>query len=167
MQASEFKRIFMPMSKLLYRRAFRLTANPQDAEDLVQETFFRLWRQHDLLDEVNNLEGLAGEILKNAALDLLRTRHIHTELTPGHELEDSRSTVHEVEVSDELMLVNKLIEQMQPRQQRILNLRSQEECEMSEIASITGESEDNVRAILSRSRKKLKDLFLKKMNHGL
>ena len=54
-----------------------------------------------------------------------------------------------------------------PQQQRILTLRSREECEMAEIANLTGETEDNVRAILSRSRKKLKEMFLKKMNHGL
>ena len=32
MLTSDFKRIFLPMSKLLYRRAFRLTENVQDAE---------------------------------------------------------------------------------------------------------------------------------------
>ena len=47
------------------------------------------------------------------------------------------------------------------------NFASREECEMAEIANLTGETEDNVRAILSRSRKKLKEMFLKKMNHGL
>ena len=167
MQSADFKRMFLPMSQLLYRRAFRLTENAQDAEDLVQETFLRLWRRRDTLDEVNNLEGLAAEILKNAGLDLLRTRHIHIELTTEYEQEDSRSAVHETEVRDELTLVNKLIEQLQPRQQRILALRCQEECEMAEIASITGETEDNIRAILSRSRKKLKEMLLKKMDHGL
>ena len=167
MLTSDFKRIFLPMSKLLYRRAFRLTANVQDAEDLVQETFLRLWRRHDTLENVNNPEGLACEILKNAAIDLLRTRHIHSELTLEHEPEDNYSTVHETEVCDALILANKLIKQLKPQQQRILTLRSREECEMAEIANLTGETEDNVRAILSRSRKKLKEMFLKKMNHGL
>lgn len=167
MLTSDFKRIFLPMSKLLYRRAFRLTANVQDAEDLVQETFLRLWRRHDTLENVNNPEGLACEILKNAAIDLLRTRHIHSELTLEHEPEDNYSTVHETEVCDALTLANKLIKQLKPQQQRILTLRSREECEMAEIANLTGETEDNVRAILSRSRKKLKEMFLKKMNHGL
>lgn len=116
---------------------------------------------------MNNPEGLACEILKNAAIDLLRTRHIHSELTLEHEPEDNYSTVHETEVCDALILANKLIKQLKPQQQRILTLRSREECEMAEIANLTGETEDNVRAILSRSRKKLKEMFLKKMNHGL
>ena len=78
----------------------------------------------------------------------------------------SRKTIIR-EVCDALILANKLIKQLKPQQQRILTLRSREECEMAEIANLTGETEDNVRAILSRSRKKLKEMFLKKMNHGL
>lgn len=124
--------------------------------------FLRLWRRHDTLENVNNPEGLACEILKNAAIDLLRTRHIHSELTLEHEPEDNYSMVHETEVCDALILANKLIKQLKPQQQRILTLRSREECEMAEIANLTGETEDNVRAILSRSRKKLKEMFLKR-----
>lgn len=100
--------------------------------------------------------------IENAAIDLLRTRHIHSELTLEHEPEDNYSTVHETEVCDALILANKLIKQLKPQQQRILTLRSREECEMAEIANLTGETEDNVRAILSRSRKKLKEMFLKR-----
>jgi len=37
MDTAEFKQQFLPYHRKLYRVAFRLTGNPQDAEDMVQE----------------------------------------------------------------------------------------------------------------------------------
>ena len=49
MDASQFKALFLPHSDLLYRTALRLTATVQSAEDLVQDTYLRLWlRREDL-----------------------------------------------------------------------------------------------------------------------
>lgn len=42
MEADEFKRLYMPHSRLLYNIALRVTESPPDAEDLVQETYMRL-----------------------------------------------------------------------------------------------------------------------------
>ena len=54
MDASQFKTLFLPHSDLLYRTALRLTATVQSAEDLVQDTYLRLWlRREDLPQPLN------------------------------------------------------------------------------------------------------------------
>ena len=42
MDAAEFKQQFLPYHRKLYRVAFRLTGNPQNAEDMVQEAYLKL-----------------------------------------------------------------------------------------------------------------------------
>ena len=59
MEASEFKSVFLPHQKLLYNIALRLSGSPPDAEDLVQETYIRLWKQRDRLASVSNHQAYA------------------------------------------------------------------------------------------------------------
>ena len=57
MDAAEFKQQFLPYHRKLYRVAFRLTGNPQDAEDMVQEAYLKLWNKRDELADVLNTEA--------------------------------------------------------------------------------------------------------------
>lgn len=45
----------MPFYKLLYRVAYRLTGNAQDAEDLLQDTYLKLWQKRDELADEQSL----------------------------------------------------------------------------------------------------------------
>jgi len=54
MDAAEFKQQFLPYHRKLYRTAFRLTENPQEAEDMVQEAYLKLWNKRDELAGVLN-----------------------------------------------------------------------------------------------------------------
>jgi RNA polymerase sigma-70 factor (ECF subfamily) len=64
----------------VFRLAYRMTGNEQDAEDVVQETFLRAYRQ------LHRYEGRAGfgtwlhRIASNYSLDLMRSRRVHAEL---------------------------------------------------------------------------------------
>jgi RNA polymerase sigma-70 factor (ECF subfamily) len=58
----------------LYRTALRMTRHPQDAEDLVQETYLRSWRALDQFQEGTNLRAWLFTILTNAYINLYRRR---------------------------------------------------------------------------------------------
>ena len=51
MDAASFKQQFLPCHAKLYRVAFRLMGNVQDAEDMVQEAYLKLWKKRDELPE--------------------------------------------------------------------------------------------------------------------
>lgn len=61
-------------SRSVFRLAFRLTGNEQDAEDVVQETFLRAFKQLDRYDGRAAFATWIYRIASNYALDLLRAR---------------------------------------------------------------------------------------------
>ena len=57
----------------IYRVAFRLMGNVQDAEDMVQEAYLKLWKKHDELPEVASIEAYCVTLIKNLCYDSLRS----------------------------------------------------------------------------------------------
>ncbi|HEX5721649.1 MAG TPA: sigma factor, partial [Acidimicrobiia bacterium] len=54
---ANFERDAMPLAPQLYGAAVRLTRNPADAEDLVQETFLKAYRAYATFEEGTNLKA--------------------------------------------------------------------------------------------------------------
>ena len=63
----------------VFRLAFRLTGNEEDAEDTVQETFLRAYRSLDRFQDQAQFSSWIYRIASNHALDLLRARNRRTE----------------------------------------------------------------------------------------
>ncbi|MGA8030229.1 MAG: RNA polymerase sigma factor [Bryobacteraceae bacterium] len=61
-------------SQSVFRLAFRMTGNEQDAEDLVQETFLRVYKQLDRFDGRSTFGTWVYRICANCSLDLIRSR---------------------------------------------------------------------------------------------
>jgi len=62
-------------SRALFRLAFRMTGNEYDAEDVVQETFLRAYRQLAKFDERASFGTWIYRIAANYALDMMRSRN--------------------------------------------------------------------------------------------
>src|ERR1700739_2869060 len=74
-------------SRSLFRLAFRMTGNQQDAEDVVQESFLRAFKQLAKLDERASFGTWLYRIAANCSLDLVRSRKRRSEhLAPPAEL---------------------------------------------------------------------------------
>ena len=72
-------------SRAVYRLAHRMTGNPQDAEDVVQETFLKAYRQLGRFESRANFGTWLHRIAVNCAIDLIRSRK-HQET--GHDAAD-------------------------------------------------------------------------------
>jgi len=74
-------------SRSLFRLAFRMTGNQQDAEDVVQESFLRAYKQLSKFDERASFGTWLYRIAANCSLDLVRSRKRRSEhLAPPAEL---------------------------------------------------------------------------------
>ena len=58
MKSSEFKLLVMPYSSRLYRMAYRLMNSREEAEDIVQEVYVKLWGMRSELPNYKSIEAL-------------------------------------------------------------------------------------------------------------
>ena len=72
-----FRLLVEQHSRAVFRLAFRMTGNEQDAEDVVQETFLRVYRQLDKYEARSSFSTWLYRIASNYSLDLIRMRKRH------------------------------------------------------------------------------------------
>ena len=159
MEAETFKQRFLPFHPKLYRVALALVESPEDAEDILQEAYARLWSKRVSLEAVQNPEAFAITIVRNLCLDFLRSPRSNSRSEPleAITLPSEDSPDRQVEQRDQLRQVRRLIEELPPNQRQVIRLRGMEDCSLEEIAQITGFSDTNVRTLLSRARKYIKE----------
>src|SRR5215217_7609046 len=71
---AEFAELAMPYMSALYSAALRMTRNPSDAEDLVQETYLRAYRGFGGFKEGTNLKAWLYKILTNTFINSYRAK---------------------------------------------------------------------------------------------
>lgn len=72
-----FRALVERHSRAVFRLAYRMTGNPQDAEDVVQETFLRAYRQLGRFESRANFGTWLHRIAVNCSIDLIRMRKNH------------------------------------------------------------------------------------------
>lgn len=159
MQASEFKQLFLPCHRKLFSVAYRLMGNAQAAEDMVQETFLKLWMQRDKIERIDNPEAYSITVLRRLFYDRMRTGHLQEvdQDVGSLQVTSSQNISRQLEAADEYQRVRQLISHLPEPQGRIMLMRDVEDRSFEEISIETGFSEVNVRSILSRARKKIRE----------
>ena len=64
----------MPLMASLYSAALRMTRNPADAEDLVQETYIKAYRAYERFESGTNLKAWMYRILTNTYINAYRKK---------------------------------------------------------------------------------------------
>ena len=161
MDAREFKQRFLPHHKLLYRVAYQLTGNAQDAEDLLQDLYLKLWQKRDdLPDEAMN-EAYLVTMTRNLFIDQRRLKHLDAsaELKNEDGPPDEQSLDRQIDAKDEAQQMEGLINQLPERDAKIIQMHLVEDRSYEEIERDTGLSQGNIRIIVMRTKKKLKQQF--------
>ena len=159
MQASDFKQLFLPCHRKLFSVAYRLMSNAQAAEDMVQETFLNSWMQRDKMEKVDNPEAYSITVLRRIFYDKMRAGHLQeVDKDVGSlQVSSSQNISKQLEEADEYQRVRQLITHLPEPQARIMLMRDIEDRSFEEISTETGLTEVNIRSILSRARKKIRE----------
>ncbi len=83
-----FQEDALPLLDSLYAAALRMTRNPADAEDLVQETMLRAYRAFDRFEAGTNLKAWLFRILTNAYINVYRKKQREPQKLSSEEVED-------------------------------------------------------------------------------
>ncbi len=84
-----FRALVERHSRSVFRLAFRMTGNEQDAEDVVQESFLRAYRQLGRFESRANFGTWLYRITANCAVDLMRARQARHDQVRGESLDDN------------------------------------------------------------------------------
>ncbi len=85
---AQFVELTMPYMQPLYSAALRLTRNPTDAEDLVQETYLKAYRGFGGFQAGTNLKAWLYRILTNTFINSYRSKKRRPDETDLDEVED-------------------------------------------------------------------------------
>jgi RNA polymerase sigma-70 factor (family 1) len=167
MVASDFKTKVLPLSKKLLRFAVRFMKDEDEARDVVQDVFLKLWQKKEELEQIENMEAFAMRMTRNRCFDILRANKVvPIDAETDRKMKQETIDVHsQIELSEAAGQVKKLIDRLPDLQRNVMRLRDIEQLEYEEIAELTGLQVNAIRVNLSRARKKVRDEYLKIMRN--
>lgn len=165
MNIDDFNKQVLPVKNKLYRIALRYLANQEDAEDVVQETFLRLWKRKEKLQELKSIEAFAVTITKNLCLDKLRTKKFDGGEVEDYMLKTDRDPHSRAEVNDIVELIKKIVETLPQQQKLIIQLRDIEGYSNEEAAKLLEMNVVTLRVNLSRARKRIREELKNRYNY--
>ena len=168
MTAEAFKEKILPLNGKLLGFALRYMKDMNDAKDIVQDIYIKLWNMRTALDKYNSVEALAMRMTRNLCLDKIKLNK--TVPLNGYNKENIENNHYNHEMQEELSLavkrVKNIIYQLDEPQKSIILLRDIEGYDYEEIAQIMSMNVNSIRVSISRSRKKIRDILYKKYyNH--
>ena len=168
MQQSEFLNIVMPFKDKLFRMAKRLLVSTEEAEDATQEILLKLWTKSSAIGTYKNVEAFAMTMTKNLCLDRLKSKQAgNLKLVHSNYSDENTSLQKQVEATDSVSWVQKIMEELPEQQKMVLQLRDVEEYDFDEISEMLDMKPTAVRVALSRARKIVREKLLEKHSYGI
>lgn len=167
----EFARLVDAYSGVIYRLAMKMLEDPQDAEDVLQETFIKAYKALPAFDGRSSLSTWLYRIATNEALMMLRRRKKgFVSIDEPQDFEDQEQ--QSVQIVDwccmpesELMSVearaymDRAVEALPPSLRAVFLLRDIEGLSTQETSEVLNLSEMAVKTRLSRARMRLRELL--------
>jgi len=157
----------------LYTLAFQILGNHLDADDVVQETFVRIYKRRAELVNVKYFSTFLIRIATNYSIDLLRKRKSHSTMAedssslPGQiQLDLARRVTTPLETFDNKRLmeeIRKALEELPPKQRITAIMHDVEGYSKAEIAKVFECPEATVRSNLHIARSKLKKILKQRL----
>ena len=150
----EFERLFKDNYPHMYRMAFSVVVNAEDAKDAVNQVFTQMWRSKPQISQ-DSIRGYLLAATRNQCLHLLRQRKLQRKME--EELQRQRQESLDEEREELLQALQQVIEEnLTEQDKRVLQLHYHEEMTYQETASALGISAAAVNKHITRSLFKIR-----------
>ena len=156
MTGEEFKRRFLPLSRKLYGVALSLSGDMQEAEDIVQDVYMKLWTRRDRLPSDVNDEAYC--VVRGSGMSFSHE-------LPAH-IPSRNDVAGDIENRNLADIMRRCIAALPEQQRELVVMRDVNGAGYDEISYATGLSMANIRVTLSRARKTLREQFNAIRNYG-
>jgi len=169
MKKISFRDDVLPLKNRLYRLALRITLNPAEAEDAVQDTLIRVWERREEWEQIESIEAYSLTICRNIALDMAgKAGRGNVQLSEDSSMFNVQcSMFNEFEQKERLSLVRKLMDTLPEVQRSIMELRDIEGKTYQEIGNILRLTESQVKVYLHRARTSIRQQTEEIEKYGL
>lgn len=166
---AEFARLVEANYEMIYRLASRMVNDPQDAEDILQETFLKAYRHLNSFDGRSSLSTWLYRIATNEALMFLRRKRLDTVSidetvdTPEGEVEPVQIVdwccipENELMSSEAKVYLDQAVGKLAPNLRVVFVLRDIQGLNTQEVSQVLDLSETAVKTRLSRARMQLRE----------
>ncbi len=161
---NDLERVFREHHVLVFRAAYRITGNADDAEDVLQTVFLRMLKRDPAAEPVGNIASFLHRAAVNAALDLVRARQNvrHVPLDPLEPVlaEPAHRAPDRLQDSSEMReWLRGALARLNPRIAEMFMLRFFDGKENPEIAKLMDTTPGTVAVTISRTRDRLEKEF--------
>jgi RNA polymerase sigma factor (sigma-70 family) len=170
MNLEAFENRVLPAKNKLFRFALKFLGNEEEAKDVVQEVFIRVWNGRAQMNEVQNWEAWCMRITKNLSLDRIRslTRKQTSPLEDGYQVRHESLSPHEsTEIQESMIQIDQFIAALPEKQRQVIHLRDVEGYSYNEICEILELDMNQVKVNLFRARNAVREKFIKINAYGL
>ena len=164
MTRDAFNEIIHKNNRKLFAIAFRMLHNRQEAEDVVQDVFLKMWTMGSKLDRYNDVCALGVIMTKNSCLDMLRKwKHIRSDSDENLnvDVDPSPSPYDKIVSAEDESILLRIIDELPPLYRDLVQLRDINGLSYEEIAGMNNVNINTLRVTLSRARQIIKEKYLK------
>jgi RNA polymerase sigma-70 factor (ECF subfamily) len=157
-----FDSIYRLYARQLYSFSLSYTKSPEDAEEIVQDVFVRLWNSRATIRQEETLRSLLFILAKNLLINAYRRKvnhPIYEEYVEYLEVHSDADADRTILYEEFVVEFQKSLHQLPPTQQKVITLSKRDELSNKEIAAKLELSEQTVKNQLSIGLKTLRSLI--------
>jgi len=153
----------------LFRFAFRMLGDTEEAKDVVQEALIKVWNGRSQMDTIQNMEAWCMRITKNLSLDRIRSlQRKPTDSLEGVDVkQETLSPLERTEIQEHMQRINDLMATLPEKQRMVMHLRDIEGHSYNEIGEILELDLSQVKVYLFRARNAVREKLTKINAYGL